>query len=163
MARVVLDAATSASLERTTVHQQFNGEALGMMVLNHLVPICLNVPRIGGGYVTRVLVWKKLTQKHIPYRDLGEVEVCCKKVIGFNIRHYLKCYLNAPNPEPYTYNLCQICNASVQDSSGHTIGKIASRKYRRDRYIYRPCESIQDETGGDGPFAYQERAITGTC
>lgn len=163
MTRVVLDATTTASLERTTVHQQFNGEALGVMVLNHLVPIVLNVPQIGGGYCTRVLVWKRLTQKHIPYRDLGEIEACCMKVIGFNLRHYIKCYLSSPDPEPYTYNLCQKCNVAINDDNGHTLGKIAYRKYRRNRYIYRPCEALQDEAGAEDVFGYQDRAISRTC
>lgn len=165
MGGVLLGAQNNTGFSRTTVHQQYNGEALGFFMLNHLVPIVLNVRQPGGTYKKVILVWRKLTQKYIPYSDMGIIEKCCRRVFLFNIRHYLKCYLptaidlNGDPTEPFTYNLCQKCGASVVDGHGHTLQYITRRSYRGDSYIYRTSNRLQNDTSGLN-IGYQERAET---
>lgn len=162
MSRVLLDSATSMSMERTTVHQQFNGLAFGIMVIGKTIPIILHLRQPGGHYLRSVLVFGPKYRKRIPYKDLGEVEKCCKRVYTFNIRHFMKCYLPSATgsdgqpTEPYKWNNCQKCGVVITDDSNHTIGQLAKRKYRANRYIYRATNTLQDDTGAADLFTHQE-------
>lgn len=166
MAQPILPADRTTSLARNTVHEQYEGKALGFYMLNNLVPIVLNVRQPGGTHIKGVLLWDRVAQKHIPYSDLGLMEKDCQKVYTFNIRHYIKCFLpkkvgsdNAPT-EPYTYNLCQRCGVAIADGNGVLVKKISKRSYRRNAYIYQPQRTLQDDTGTDNIVSYQERANT---
>lgn len=164
MSSGILEAQTTTGLYRNTVHQQFNGgRALGFYMLNHLVPIALNVRQPGGTNKKAILVFGDKTQKFVPFKDLGWVDVNCIKVYTFNIRHYVTCYLprqvgsdNQPT-EPYTFNLCNYCNARVADDNGEIIRQIVKRGYRADMYIYQPTGSLQNDEGPDDMFNYQDR------
>lgn len=153
---MLLEARTTTDLVRNTVHQQYTGRALGFFMLNHLVPIIIHVRQPGGTHKSAILVWGDSTQKYIPFEDLGEISKDCLKVFLFNVRHYVKCYLNNDNQEPYTYNLCKFCGAKIRDSKGY-VRQIAKRKYRADMYIYQPTKALQNEANAQPAFSYQER------
>lgn len=159
MSRVVLEAQTTTALERITVHGQYNNQALGFFLLNNLVPITVNVRLPGPSYKQVIVVFGPKNHKYSPYADLGLMEKCCKKVYTFNIRHYVKCYLNAPNPEPFTYNLCQVCGASVTDDKGHTIQSIVKRSYRADKFVWRAKDALQAATGKEPVFTHHEGVL----
>lgn len=143
MSRVVLEAASSTPLERTTVHNQFDNRAFGFRMLTKTVPITLYITP-PGGYKKVVLVFGQKVQSHVPYKDLGLVDLCCRKVYTFNIKHYIKCFVpNNPNGA-YTWNKCSICGASITDGTGkHSVQQMSRRKYRKNRYIYRSNKTIQ--------------------
>lgn len=167
MSSGVLEAETTTGLYRNTVHQQFNGGgALGFYMLNHLVPISLNIRQPGGKSKKAILVFGDKTQKFVPFKDLGWVDVNCIRVYNFNIRHYVTCYLpaqvgsdNQPT-EPYTFNLCNYCNARVADDKGEIIRQIVKRSYRADKYIYQPTGALQEDSGPEEMFNYQDRVIS---
>lgn len=154
-----LEAVNSTALRRTTVHHQFNGRAFGVPILDKLAPIVLNIRIPGYQFQRSVLMFDKVTRKDIPYEDLGELQKCCIKVYAFNIRHYLKCYINGGDTGPYTFNECKRCGVGITDDSGHAISQKNHRKYRRDRFIYQSCGVLQEDTGSGEIFDYQERAI----
>ena len=162
----MIDAETSTTLVRNTVHQQYTGRALGFYVLNHLVPIVLNVRQPGGTHKRVILLWGKKTQKFIPFKDLGWVTKQCIKVYGFNIRHYVTCHLPAQvgsdsqPTTPYTYNLCQKCGVAIADDNKSIVRQIINRSYRADMYAYMPTKALQEDEGRGILFNYQERAIT---
>lgn len=167
MSSGTLEAETTTNLFRNTVHQQYNGgRALGFYMLNHLVPIILNIRQPGGTNKRGLLVFGDKTQKFIPFHDLGWVDKNCVRVYTFNIRHYITCYLpaqvgsNNQPTEPYTFNLCNYCNARVADDNGELIRQIAKRGYRRDMYIYQPVGSLQEDSGPEEMFNYQDRVIS---
>lgn len=143
MARVVLDSATATPLERTTVHNQFDGKAFGFRMLAKTVPIVLHVRVPGGSLKRAVLVFGANTQSHVPYKDLGEVDICCRKVYTFNIRHYIQCFVPSGNGS-YTWNQCRVCGAAIVDDTGkHSFQQMSKRKFRRNRYIYRAAKTLQ--------------------
>lgn len=144
MGRVVLDAATSAPMTRTTVHNQFDGRAFGFRMLTKIVPIILNIKLPGGDIEHAVLVFGPKVQSHIPYKDLGKVDLCCRKVYTFNIKHYIKCFVPNNVNGAYTWNKCTVCGASIVDDTGkHSIQQMSRRKYRKNRYIYRAGKTLQ--------------------
>lgn len=152
-----LEAITSTQLVRNTVHEQYEGRALGFFMLNQLVPIVLNIPLPGNQHVKAILVWGNNTQKYVPFTDLGLVSKECIRVFLFNIRHYVKCYLNSGSTEPYTYNLCKFCGAEIHDDNNGYIRQIAKINYRANMYIYQPTKALQNDTGIGDLFNYQER------
>lgn len=156
----MLESVRSTDLKRTTVHHALNGKVFGVTALTKVVPIKHCIRQKGGTYVQAVISFDPVTRETLPYKDLGKVEKCCQKVIGFNINHYYKCYLNGDDQEPYVWNHCRKCDVGIQDEKGHTIGYIAKRSYRRDSYIFEACETLQDEVGTEDRFKYQEQAMT---
>lgn len=166
MSSGILEAETTTGLVRNTVHQQYNGRALGFYMLNHLVPIILNIRRPGGTTYRGLLLWGDKTQKYVPFRDLGWVEKKCIKVYTFNVRHYITCYLPSQigsddQPTiPYTYNLCNYCGARVVDDGGQIIRQIVQRGYRKDMYVYMSTGALQNEEGPDTLISYQDRVIS---
>lgn len=161
-----LEASTTTALVRNTVHEQYEGRALGVYVLNQLCPIILNVRQPGGSHKQVILLWGDKTQKWIPFSDLGWVDKNCIKVYTFNIRHYITCYLpsqvgsDSQPTLPYTYNLCQVCGAAISDDYGRLVHQIINRRYRANMYVYMPTEALQEDTGTGQLFDYQERAIS---
>lgn len=160
-----LEASTTTGLERTTVHQQYNRKAFGVFFFGRLVPIVLTIKTPGNVYTPSVLMFGNRLHEHSPYVDLGVAEICCRQVFTFNVQHYLKCYLPnriAPSGEiltPYTYNLCQWCGATIQDSNGHTVSTIMKREFRRNRYVWATDSALQDAAGPDEIFTFQ-REVT---
>lgn len=148
MAGVLLEANSSTPLTRTTVHNQFDGRAFGFRMLARVVPIVLNIKAPGGSITKAVLVFGAKVQSHVPYYDLGKVDLCCRKVYTFNIKHYLKCFVPHNPNGAYTWNQCQICNASIVDDTGkHSVQQMSRRLYRKNRYIYRSNKTLQ--SGGN--------------
>lgn len=159
MGKVVLDAGTTSALDRITVHSQYNNWAFGFTLLNNLVPIVINIRKPGPHYQRAILVFGEKKRERSPYEDFGIVEKCCRKVYTFNIRHYIKCYLNAPNPEPYTFNLCQVCGASIVDDNGHTIQNTVTRSYRPDKFVWKAQDALQDEAGASQIFNHHKGIV----
>lgn len=159
MASGLLEARTSTQLVRNTVHEQYEGRALGFYMLNQLVPIVINVPLPGKQHKQAILVWGQSTQKFIPFSDLGKVSEECVKVFLFNVRHYTQCYL--PNKDdgsqPYTFNLCKFCDVSVKDANKNLLKQIVTIDYRANMYIYQPTKALQNKAGTDNLFSYQEK------
>lgn len=154
----VLDATTTTGLERITVHGQYNYRAFGFRLLNNLVPIVLNVREPGPVIRPVILVFGPKTRDRSPYKDFGLRDKVTKRVLAFNIRHYMKCYLNTPNPEPYTFNQCKVCGASIKDQVGNVLQSVTKRSYRPDKYVWRPTKHLQSE-GNNEIFKHHEGVI----
>lgn len=157
---VVLQSETTNALTRITVHGQYNHRAFGFFLLNNLIPIVLNVRKPGGHYRRSILMYTPVTRRNAPYEDYGMITTECAKVLTFNIRHYVKCYLyDSANGMPtgaFTYNQCFICGASVKDSNGRLLQQISRRSYRPDKYVWRPNSSLQNKTGEQPIFTHHE-------
>lgn len=158
-----LEAVSSIPLKRNTVHEALDGKVFGVPFFNKVIPIRITYMIPGETLIHAVITYDKLTRKNLPYKDLGEMEKCCRKVYTFNIRHYLKCYLTGDTDGPYTFNLCQKCGIGIKDDKGHTMAQITSSKYRRDRYVYESGRVLQNKTGLNDMFDYQERAESNGC
>lgn len=156
MADVVLKAETTTALKRMTVHGQYNRRAFGFHLLTNIVPIVLCVRQPGPHYKRSILIFGQKRRNRSPYEDFGIIETCCRKVYTFNIRHYVKCYLNAPNPEPFTFNLCQVCGATVTDQNGHTIQSIVKRSFRPDKFVWSAPKALQSDTGSSPAFNFHD-------
>ena len=149
----ILEPTTSTVMTRTTVHRQYNGKAFGFYMLNNMVPIVLNIRKPGKVHYRAVLVYGRKTRNKSPYSDLGLMTKECQRVFLFNVRHYVKCYLPAQmgsdgNPtQPYTYNLCQYCGASVKDDNNRLLQQIATLSYRVDSYLWKAKGVLQSPTG----------------
>lgn len=145
----VLEATTSTALARSTVHAQYNRKALGVVLLNNLVPIVLNIKRPGGGHRRAVLVFGRNAHAKSPYQDLGIRKKCCRRVLKFNVKHYVKCYLpnvlgrNGEIHTPYSYNCCNYCGVQLKDACGHLVSITSTRSYNVDKYIYKAPTVLQ--------------------
>lgn len=157
-----LEATTTTAMSRTTVHAQYNGRALGVTILNNLIPIVLNVPQPGQKTFPAILMFVPAAHRHSPYKDYGVRRKCCRKVLMFNTLHYFKCYL--PNTQgeideengPYTYNSCRHCGTTLKDDCGHLIQVTERRRYNVDKFIYR-APAVLQSTGRNEIFEkYQE-------
>lgn len=155
-----LEPVTATDLSRTTVHQQYNQKAFGLFLFGRLVPITVNVKRPGNQYEHVVLMFGPVAHKKSPYSDFGVMQKCCRNVFAFNIRHYVKCYLNGGDTGPYTFNECKACGASIVDDCGRAITMLNTRKYRRNAFIWKAPKVLQDAEGKDEFFTYQ-RGVTG--
>ena len=162
----MLDAVNSTALTRTTVHQQYNQRAFGLFMLGKLVPITLHIKTPGPAYKNAFLMFGENLHVDSPYKDLGIEQVCCKQVYNFNINHYVKHYLPSAIGEdghittPYTFNHCNVCGASIQDSNGHSISFIMKREYRKNKFIWATDEALQDDAGEDHIFIYQNEVTS---
>jgi hypothetical protein len=156
----VLEATTSTALARTTVHAQFNRKALGVVLLNNLIPIVLKVDVPGQPAKRAILVFGPRAHKFIPYKDYGVRHKCCRRVLLFNVFHYIKCYLptytdsNDVEHEPYTYDCCRKCGAVLKDGCNHLIQVNARRSYNVDKFIYQAPSVLQEATNNE-LFKYQ--------
>lgn len=161
----LLEGTPSRGFSRTTVHQQYNRKAFGLFMFGRLMPIVLNIKRPGNLYIKGVLIFGDNPHHHSPYKDLGLAEVCCENVFAFNVRHYIKCFLpqvidsNGDPQIPYTYNLCQVCGASIVDSNGHSISSIMKREFRRNAYIWRPNKVLQEPSSRTTPLQTYQRIV----
>lgn len=153
-----LEAATSTALARTTVHAQYNGKALGVVMLNNLVPIVLHVPKPGRPAYRAVLNFGGVNHKHPAYKDLGVRRKCCRQVIRFNLIHFTKCYLTDDHGEdaPYSFNQCRKCSARLKDACGHIVQVNKVRRYNVDKYIFKAATVLPGESVGQ-LFEYQIR------
>lgn len=149
----VLQSTTTNALTRITVHSQYNKRALGFFLLNNLVPITLNIRKPGGHYKRVILMFDPVLQDSSPYEDFGFVDRECRKIFTFNIRHYVQCFLPSGSGA-FTYNLCQICGASVKDDLGQVLQQISRRRYRPDKYVWRADNSLQDRRGSEPVFKH---------
>lgn len=158
MSEAVLDATTSTAMTRTTVHAQYNGRALGVVMLNNLIPIVLDIPKPGRKAYKAVLVFGRRAHKNSPYEDLGVRRKCCRRVLTFNVQHYTKCYLTDDHgaDAPYTYNCCRKCNAVLKDACNHLVQVNNVRSYNVDKFIYKAPHALQ-EAGPSALFKFQER------
>ena len=153
----VLESATTTALNRTTVHAQYNGKALGVVMLNNLIPIVLTVAVPGAPAKKAVLLFGDVAHKYSPYKDYGVREKCCRRVLLFNVQHYLKCYLTDDHSDdgPYTYDCCRKCGAVLKDGCKHLIQVNAKRSYNVDKFIYR-APAVLQSTGNNELFKYQK-------
>lgn len=150
----VLQSTTSTALKRTTVHAQYNGKALGVVMLNNLVPIVLNVV-VPGGYIKKsVLVFGKKAHNESPYEDFGVRRKCCRQVLLFNVLHYTKHYLTSDMEGPYTFNCCRQCGVSLKAACDHLVQFTRRREYSVDKYIYRASRVLQSP-GSSELFTYR--------
>jgi hypothetical protein len=152
----VLEAATTTGLTRTTVHAQYNRKGLGVVMLNNLIPIVLHVTKPGRKAEPKILLFGGVNHATSPYQDLGTRNVCCRKVITFNVQHYVKCYLTDDHTDdgPYTFNYCQKCGATLTDACNHLVQTNQSRKYNVDKFIYK-ADSVLQSDGPDPLFNFQ--------
>lgn len=152
----VLEATTSTALVRTTVHAQYNGRALGVVLLNNLIPISLNVRQPGGSYKKARLIFGTKAHDTSPYKDYGLLKKCCRTVLLFNVQHYFKCYLTDNQEDgPYTYNCCRKCGATLADDCGHLVQVHNHRSYNVDKYIHKATGVLQSE-GTEDIFSFRK-------
>lgn len=157
----VLAATTTTALARATVHQQYNGRAFGVRMLNNLIPIVLHIRQPGGGFSNSILVFDKLAHRHVPYKDYGIRKKCCRRVLLFNVNHYYKCYLpthigaDGEVQTPYTFNRCEKCNVQLKDACGHLVSVTTMRQYNVDKFIYR-APAVLQSSGKNELFKYQK-------
>lgn len=152
-----LEAEISTALTRTTVHAQYNRRALGVVMLNNLVPIILKVDIPGRNAKRVILVFGKRAHRTSPYKDFGVRRKCCRRVLLFNVQHYIKCYLTEDHgPDaPYTYDCCQKCGAVLKDGCNHLVQVNNVRQYNVNKFIYRASEVLQSP-GSSELFNYQK-------
>lgn len=156
-----LEATTSTALTRTTVHAQYNRKALGVVMLNNLVPIVLKVDIPGRDAKRVVLVFGKRAHLTSPYHDLGVRRKCCRRVLLFNVQHYVQCFLpsyvddEGVTHTPYQYNCCNKCGAVLKDGCNHLIQVNNVRQYNVNKFIYRASAVLQSP-GNSELFNYQK-------
>jgi hypothetical protein len=144
----VLDATTSTALDRTTVHAQYNGRALGVVMMDNLIPIVLHVTKPGRKAYPAVLTFGGKHHKHSPYEDYGVRRKCCRQVILFNAFHYTKCYLDGGDSGPYTYNNCRKCHATLKDACGHIVQVNKVRSYNVNKFVFKASAVLQNDGNG---------------
>lgn len=160
MSRTVLTGETTTRLERTTVHTKYEGRAFGMYILSRHIPFRFNVRVPGNRIVQGIIVFGKTAHVKPMHEDYGVIEKKYQRVYTFNIRHYLTCYLpntmgsNGEITQPFTYNLCTHCGASLTDDANRLVGEMIHRQYRPDKYIWQPKQTLQDTNGAEPVFSH---------
>lgn len=168
MRGVVLGATTSTDLGRTTVHEQYTKDrkAVGLFVANMIVPISFRFTERSGIVRNGIIVIGKKAHKESPYKDYGVRKKCCKKVIKFNINHYIKCYLptavgsDGTVRTPFTFNRCQKCNEKIVDDCGHIVQMVTHREYNVNKFIFRTSKVVQACDGPANIFNHQTQVCS---
>ena len=141
--------ASNSCLTRINSKKQFNyAKVLSVNIMGRQVPIVCNVRLSSqGGKRGPVFYGGTPAHKCFLYEDVQH-SVCCRKVIKFNIDHYIKCYLpgrlgtNDAITTPYTFNHCRKCDVSVEDKCGKTLGFSNTRYWRNGILIYKACKIV---------------------
>lgn len=140
----------SSKLSRINSKKQFNyANILSVNIMGRRVPIVCQI-RLTPRLTKRVIINSGAPIKHkcFVYDEVYH-KACCRKVIRFNINHYMKCYLpgrlgtNGAITTPYILNHCKKCNVSIVDKCGRSVSFQKSRFWFNGTLIWKAPKVIQ--------------------
>ncbi len=153
----VMPPSRSNDLVRTTAHNQLSvggPQFVSVSFCGKTVPLKFKYSSCGE--TRSVYIYSgKLQFNGMPYKDLGEAETCCTKVLRFNFRHLIECRGALKQDKfggvtfPEWTECCDHMNEKMVFPCGHRLSVTKKRKWRRNKFIYKASRTLQDEGSSD--------------